>query len=145
MTPSLVYYFITLALLAAYKFTDIFSPGFESFLGISIVDTLIVIVFWVIARREVAPLFRFQGVRISILLLTVAGAILAVVMVLIQRGWKKHSAQFMVILNEIMVIRNPEQLSSIAAKRKPSMMLLPYGIPIAIGTIGYFLWMGMLV
>ena len=49
------------------------------------------------------------------------------------------------ILNEIMVIRNPEQLSEIAAKRKPSMMLLPYGIPIAIGTIGYFLWMGMLV
>ncbi|HEX5104855.1 MAG TPA: A24 family peptidase [Pirellulaceae bacterium] len=75
----------------------------------------------------------------------VAGALLAVVMVLIQRGWKKHSAQFMVILNEIMVIRNPEQLSAIAARRKPSMMLLPYGIPIAIGTIGYFLWMGMLV
>jgi prepilin peptidase CpaA len=75
----------------------------------------------------------------------VVGAVLAVAMVLIQRGWKKHSAQFWVILNEIMVIRNPEQLSEIAAKRKPSMMLLPYGIPIAIGTIGYFLWMGMLV
>jgi len=75
----------------------------------------------------------------------VVGAVLAVAMVLIQRNWKKHSAQFWVILNEIMVIRNPEQLSTIAAKRKPSMLLLPYGIPIALGTIGYFLWMGMLV
>lgn len=75
----------------------------------------------------------------------VIGAVLAVAMVLIQRTWKKHSAQFWVILNEIMVIRNPEQLSAIAAQRKPSMLLLPYGIPIAIGTIGYFLWMGMLV
>jgi prepilin peptidase CpaA len=75
----------------------------------------------------------------------VVGAVLAVAMVLCRRAWKRHSAQFMVILNEIMVIRNPEKLSAIAAERKPSMMLLPYGIPIAIGTIGYFLWAGMLV
>jgi len=51
----------------------------------------------------------------------------------------------MVILNEILVIRNPEQLAAIAAERKPTMLLLPYGIPIAIGTIAYFLWTGMLV
>jgi membrane protease YdiL (CAAX protease family) len=68
-------------LLAAYKFTDIFSPGFESFLGISVVDTLIVIVFWVMARKEVAPLFRLQGIRASIMLLTVAGAILGCLVV----------------------------------------------------------------
>jgi prepilin peptidase CpaA len=75
----------------------------------------------------------------------IVGAILAVGMVLIRRGWKKHAAQFMVILNEILVIRNPEQLAAIAAERKPTMLLLPYGIPIAIGTIAYFLWTGMLV
>ena len=66
-------------------------------------------------------------------------------MVLCRKAWKKHAGQFWLILNEIMVIRDPEQLASIAAQRKPSMLLLPYGIPIAIGTIGYFLWMGMLV
>jgi len=75
----------------------------------------------------------------------VVGAVLAVAMVVCRRAWKKHSAQFMVILNEILVIRNPEQLATIAAQRKPSMLLLPYGIPIAIGTIGYFVWTGMLV
>jgi prepilin peptidase CpaA len=75
----------------------------------------------------------------------IVGAVLAVAMVLIRRGFKKHAAQFMVILNEILVIRNPEQLAAIAAERKPTMLLLPYGIPIAIGTIGYFLWTGMLV
>jgi len=73
------------------------------------------------------------------------GALLAIGMVLVRRGWKKHTAQFMVILNEILVLRNPEQLAAIAAQRKPTMLLLPYGIPIAIGTIGYFVWMGMLV
>jgi prepilin peptidase CpaA len=75
----------------------------------------------------------------------IVGAILAVGMVVVRRGWKRHSAQFLVILNEILVIRNPEQLAAIAAERKPTMMLLPYGIPIAIGSIGYFLWAGMLI
>jgi prepilin peptidase CpaA len=75
----------------------------------------------------------------------IIGAVIAVGMVLACRAWKRHSAQFMVILNEILVIRNPEQLAAIAAERKPTMLLLPYGIPIAIGTIGYFAWMGMLV
>jgi prepilin peptidase CpaA len=75
----------------------------------------------------------------------VVGAVLAVSMVLARKAWKKHAAQFMVILNEILVIRNPERLAAIAAERKPTMLLLPYGIPIAIGTIGYFVWMGMLV
>lgn len=75
----------------------------------------------------------------------IVGAVLAVGMVLLRRAWKHHAAQFLVILQEILVIRDPEQLATIAAQRKPSMLLLPYGIPIAIGTIAYFAWTGMLV
>ncbi len=75
----------------------------------------------------------------------VVGAVLAVGMVLVSGKWKHHYQQFWTIAKEITVIRDPEKLSEIAAKRKPTMMLLPYGIPIAIATIGYFLWMGMLV
>jgi prepilin peptidase CpaA len=74
----------------------------------------------------------------------IVGALLAIGMVLARRAWSKHYAQFQVILNEILVIRNPEQLAAIAAERKPTMLLLPYGIPIAMGTIGYFVWTGML-
>ena len=73
------------------------------------------------------------------------GAVLAVGMVLARKAWKKHYNQFWMIFGEIMTIRDPEQLSTIAAERKSSMLLLPYGIPIAIGTIVYFAWMGMLV
>ena len=76
---------------------------------------------------------------------TVVGAVLAVGMVLCRKAWKKHSDQFWLILNEIMVIRNPDTLSAIAAERKSSMLLLPYGIPIAIGTIAYFAWMGLFI
>jgi prepilin peptidase CpaA len=75
----------------------------------------------------------------------VVGGILALAMVLARRALRHHAAQFLVILNEILVIRHPEQLATIAAERKPSMLLLPYGIPIAIGTIAYFAYAGMLI
>lgn len=75
----------------------------------------------------------------------VVGGVLAIAMVLLSGTWAKHHAQFWSIWNEIMSIRDPEKLSEIAAERKPSMKLLPYGIPIAIGTILYFGFAGLLV
>lgn len=75
----------------------------------------------------------------------VVGAVLAIVMILWAKQGKKHMNQFVFILNEIMTVKNPETLATIAAERKSSMRLLPYGIPIAIGTVLYFAWMGMLI
>ncbi len=74
----------------------------------------------------------------------IVGGVIAVVMVVCRRGWQKHYYQFLTIWNEMVTIRDPEKLSEIAAKRKSSMLLLPYGIPIAIGTIAYFAYAGML-
>ena len=75
----------------------------------------------------------------------VVGGVMAVVMVAWSGQYIKHWAQFQVIGHEILTLRNPEKLSAIAAERKPTMMLLPYGIPIAVGTIAYFFWAGLLV
>ncbi|HUT88769.1 MAG TPA: A24 family peptidase [Thermoguttaceae bacterium] len=75
----------------------------------------------------------------------VVGAVIAVGMVLYRRRWRHHQSQFLGILTEILIVRNPSQLSAMAAERKSSMMLLPYGIPIAIGSIAYFAWWGMLL
>ena len=75
----------------------------------------------------------------------IVGAVLAVGMVLVRKAWKKHTNQFWLILTEILTIRDPNELSVIAADRKSSMLLLPYGIPIAIGSIGYFAWIGLLL
>jgi prepilin peptidase CpaA len=75
----------------------------------------------------------------------IAGGLIAIGMVVYQRKFSKHAAQFKMIASEIMVVRNPETLSEIAAERKPSMMLLPYGIPIAIGTILYFAMMNFFI
>lgn len=75
----------------------------------------------------------------------IVGAVLAVAMIVGRRAWTKHAGQLWMIFTEILTIRNPDQLSEIADARKSSMLLLPYGIPIAIGSVGYFAWMGMLV
>ena len=75
----------------------------------------------------------------------IIGGVLAVLMVLLSGQWQKHYDQFWFILNEIKTVKDPEKLAQIAAGRKSSMMLLPYGIPIALGTIAYFAWNNMLV
>jgi prepilin peptidase CpaA len=73
------------------------------------------------------------------------GGVIAVGMVVYRRAWEKHRQQFWTIVNEVTTIRDPELLSAIAAERKKSMLLLPYGIPIALGSIAYFFWAGMLI
>jgi prepilin peptidase CpaA len=75
----------------------------------------------------------------------IIGGILAIAMVLIAGQWQKHYAQFWKIAHEIKTVRDPDKLYDTAAARKNTMKLLPYGIPIAIGSILYFAWMGMLV
>jgi prepilin peptidase CpaA len=75
----------------------------------------------------------------------VVGGLIAVGMVLYQRQVRHHAGQFWAILTEIWIVRNPSQLATLAADRKSTMMLLPYGIPIAMGTIAYFAYMGLLL
>jgi prepilin peptidase CpaA len=75
----------------------------------------------------------------------IIGGGIAVLMVLSRRTWYKHQTQFWMICTEILTVKDPEKLAAIAAERKPTMMLLPYGIPIAIGTIAYFYVTGMLM
>lgn len=74
----------------------------------------------------------------------VVGGIMAAVMIATSGNWRKHWAMAHQILNEWVTIRDPEKLAAIARERKPTMRLLPYGIPMAIGSILYFAFAGML-
>lgn len=74
----------------------------------------------------------------------ITGAVMALVMIAWSGHFARHWSMFQTIGFEIMSIRSPTVLSGIAAQRKASMLLLPYGIPIAAGTIGYLAWTGIL-
>ena len=75
---------------------------------------------------------------------TIVGAAMALVMVWKRGSFQKHYLNFLIILTEWLQVRNPSELSKIAAERKSSMLLLPYGIPICVGSIGYFAYAGLL-
>ena len=81
----------------------------------------------------------------AFLVSAIVGGLIAVGMVIYRRSWWQHYYEFWRILSEIVVVRDPNRLAVSAAERKSSMTLLPYGIPIAIGTIGYFACKGMLL
>ncbi|MEO1526944.1 MAG: A24 family peptidase [Planctomycetota bacterium] len=74
----------------------------------------------------------------------IVGGIMAVIMIWRTGNWMKHYAMARQILEEWKTVRKPSELSKIARERKPTMYLLPYGIPMAIGSIAYFAYAGML-
>ena len=74
----------------------------------------------------------------------VVGGVMAVVMVAWTGRYARHWALFQTIGNEILTVRDPVKLSESAAARKPTMLLLPYGIPMAVGSIAFFAWAGLL-
>jgi prepilin peptidase CpaA len=75
----------------------------------------------------------------------IVGGLLALILVFTRSRWRKHLAQLQCLIVEFWTVRDPEKLAAVAAERKGSMLLLPYGIPIMIGSILYFAWAGMLL
>jgi prepilin peptidase CpaA len=71
------------------------------------------------------------------------GGLMGGVMILASGELIKHWEMFQTIAFEILTVRNPVKLAESAGERKKSMMLLPYGIPIAVGSIACFGWMGL--
>jgi len=74
----------------------------------------------------------------------IVGAIMAVAMVAWSGDYVRHWVQLQAIGHEILTVRNPSKLAATAAARKPTMMLLPYGIPLAVGSIAYFAYAGLM-
>jgi prepilin peptidase CpaA len=74
----------------------------------------------------------------------VVGAVMAVIMAWWRGRFDHHFAQFTMLWLEWASVKDPRKLSEIAARRKPTMLLLPYGIPICIGSIMYFVYAGLI-
>ncbi len=74
----------------------------------------------------------------------VVGGLMALAMMAASGELARHLALTRAIGREVLTVRDPVALSEMAARRKPTMLLLPYGIPIAVGTISYLGWAGFL-
>jgi prepilin peptidase CpaA len=75
----------------------------------------------------------------------IVGGVLAIVL----SAWRGRLREFLPslagIASEIVLVRDPAVLSQLASERKPRAILLPYGIPIAIGCVIYLALQGMLL
>lgn len=73
----------------------------------------------------------------------ILGGVMAVLMIARGGRWAHHWRQARQIVIEWFTVRDADKLYEIAAERKPTMMLLPYGIPMTIAALGYFAYCGM--
>ena len=74
----------------------------------------------------------------------VVGGVMALIMVARRKSWEKFMGNISMLLHELQTVKNPVEISKNAAIRKPQMHLLPYGIPICIGSIIYFCYAGIM-
>jgi prepilin peptidase CpaA len=74
----------------------------------------------------------------------VAGTVMALGMIVYSGAIWRHIGMLQSIVHEVLSVRNPVVLAQRAAERKPAMLLLPYAIPIAFGSIAYFAGTGLL-
>jgi prepilin peptidase CpaA len=88
----------------------------------------------------VGPALVWPAFLVSVLI----GAALALALMARSGRFFQHIYRMGVIASEWVMLRNPVALSQIAEARKSRMCLLPYGVPIAIGTISFFGVSGLL-
>ena len=69
---------------------------------------------------------------------------MALIMVARRNSWERFAGNIALILAELKTVKDPREISDLAAARKHQMHLLPYGIPICIGSIIYFCYTGMM-
>jgi prepilin peptidase CpaA len=70
----------------------------------------------------------------------VVGGALALVMILVRGQYRTNLANAREIVNDWLRSKSVGEVAEKAAKRKPRLVLLPYGIPLCIGFISYLVY-----
>jgi prepilin peptidase CpaA len=68
------------------------------------------------------------------------GGVLAFLMILVRGQYRKNLGNTREILGDLFTSQGVGDIASKAAKRKPRMHLLPYGIPLCLGFISYLIY-----
>lgn len=71
----------------------------------------------------------------------VIGGALALVMILVRGQYRTNLANAREILADWVGARNVGEVAARAARRKPRLTLLPYGIPLCLGFVGYLIYL----
>jgi len=75
-------------------------------------------------------------------LAAIIGGVIAAVMIAVRGQFRKNVGNTREILGDLFTAGSVGEVADRAAKRKPGMHLLPYGIPLCLGFISYLLYLG---
>jgi len=75
----------------------------------------------------------------AFLLAAVIGGVIALGMILIRGQYRQNLSNTQEILGDLVTSSGVDDVAQKAAKRKPTLHLLPYGIPLCLGFIGYLI------
>ena len=78
-------------------------------------------------------------------LAVVIGGVMAVAMILIRGQFQTNISNTREILGDLFTSKGIGDVADKAAKRKPRLHLLPYGIPLCLGFVGYLVFLDQLV
>jgi prepilin peptidase CpaA len=74
-------------------------------------------------------------------LAAIVGGVIALVMIALRGQYQRNLANTRAIVGDLVGARNVGEVADRAAGRKPTMHLLPYGIPLCLGFIGYLVYL----
>jgi prepilin peptidase CpaA len=69
----------------------------------------------------------------------IIGGVMAAVMILVRGEYRQNLANTKEIVGDLLKAGSVTQVAENAAQRKPRMRLLPYGIPLCLGFVGYLI------
>jgi prepilin peptidase CpaA len=76
----------------------------------------------------------------SFALAAIIGGVIAAGMILLRGDFRKNLANTRAILGDLTKAESFGQVTDNAARRKPTLHLLPYGIPLCLGFIAHLVW-----
>jgi prepilin peptidase CpaA len=74
-------------------------------------------------------------------LAVIIGGVLALGMIFVRRQFRANLDNTRAILGDLLKAGSVGDIADRAKQRKPRMHLLPYGIPLCLGFVGYLLWL----
>jgi prepilin peptidase CpaA len=82
-------------------------------------------------------------VLFSFCIAVILGGVIAVGMMALRGDFRTNWGNTRDILRDWLTAGSVGKVADKAAQRKPRMHLLPYGIPLALGSVGYLIWLHM--
>lgn len=87
------------------------------------------------------PWFGFENLFWAFAISLIVGGVMALGIIVLRRTWPTNIENAKEIMGDWQNAGSVEEIAKRAKARKPSLTLLPYGVPLTIGSLAYIAWL----